>query len=508
MELVDLLIIFGVPLVLVSLLVLPFLRVGVDLADEGYLVFGTASLLDGNIPIRDFRAYDPGRYYWCGLFALIVGRGYFATRIAMAVMMVIALSLLMSLIMTATGEALIGALSCGLALIWMQPRAKQIENCFVILSVLLLFNLTQDGTSFDYAALGATIGLSAFFGLNILVYICASSVLVGVLAAGSLTAASLSSFAAGLGLGLLPVLAMVLMAKGYAREYWRRKVVALHQRGSANLKLPLPWLWARGGTGFDLLSPARRRAFKTLFTLMPVLFLGGLSLPLMLGANTLTDPMRLVVAASGVGLVSFHHAVSRADLGHIFQPVLCLAMALTGGIFAFLGPVGVVILLCPAVAGSVALVWTQQFHLPEYRKIRHALRPFDCATDRLWLPAGLAAQMDQLQQIVQELTAKGEPILAVPVQIGLCTLFDRSHAAYDSFPVYPSEASARRTMMEDLERCRPKLLLIGTMALDRREDLIFLNNYPNVAALIAAEYLHLDTIGRTAAYVRSDVQKS
>lgn len=504
----DLTLIFGVPILLVALFVLPFLRVGVELADEGYLVFGTASLLDGQIPIRDFRAYDPGRYYWCGLFALFFGRGYFATRIAMAVTMMLALGLLTALVLKATGEPLLSVLSCALALIWMQPRTKQIENLFVVLGLLVLFNLSENGTSFDYVVLGGTIGLSAFFGLNIFTYLVGTSVLAFAFALALPTGALLANLGLGLALGFMPVLLIMLTAKGYADEYLHRKILTLLKRGTSNLKLPLPWLWANGTTGFDGMPPVQRWSLMALFTLLPLLFLCGLSLPFFLDFQNLNGPTRLVFLASCFGLSSFHHTLSRADLVHIFQPVLCLIFVLSAGGFALFGVVGSGILLCLAIAGSISLVWTEQFHLPGYREIRDDLKPFECATDRLLLPTGLATQMEKLQQVTQKFTVKGEPILAAPVQIGLCTMFERTHAAFDSFPVYPSNVAARHSMLEDLKRSRPKLMLIETVAVDWRKDLVFLNNYPEVAALIASEYIQLETISGIEVYVRSDAYSS
>src|SRR6266545_922706 len=57
-------------------------NVGINLADEGYLWYGMLALKAGQVPIRDFQAYDPGRYLWTAAWSSLLGNGLIALRAA------------------------------------------------------------------------------------------------------------------------------------------------------------------------------------------------------------------------------------------------------------------------------------------------------------------------------------------------------------------------------------------------------------------------------------------
>ena len=77
--------------VLVALDFYLFGNVDLNLADEGYLWYGVLRTLEGEVPLRDFQSYEPGRYYWCVAWSSLFGSGILGVRVALAIFQAIGL---------------------------------------------------------------------------------------------------------------------------------------------------------------------------------------------------------------------------------------------------------------------------------------------------------------------------------------------------------------------------------------------------------------------------------
>src|SRR5688572_9589370 len=114
----------GFSVLLCAALHLAFGNYDIGLADEGYLWYGVQRTLAGEVPLRDFQAYDPGRYYWCAAFAPLVGDGIVGLRFAAAAFQALGLTFAL-LVATRFTRSLAGLAFCGLVLgLWMFPRHK------------------------------------------------------------------------------------------------------------------------------------------------------------------------------------------------------------------------------------------------------------------------------------------------------------------------------------------------------------------------------------------------
>jgi hypothetical protein len=452
----------------------PSLRVGVDLGDEGYLWYGTQRTLAGEVAIRDFRAYDPGRYWWCAAVLRVLGPGLIQLRIACGTFQWLGLTAGVVAATRATGSVAAGVAAGAVLAVWGQPRHKPFEasaTCFAVLAGQLLLEHPSGGRA---AVVGLVVGLGAVLGLNLALYLGVAAVsLLAVLArAGSVV--PLAELAVGAGLGLLvgaaPVLAAALLARGYARAYWRRKVAVVLGRRTTNLPLPVPGpRRARRAPQLAGLPRGGPLLAGALFSLAPLA-------PAVVLLTALVAPGRgpggvpLAVAAAAVALPAAHGARSRAEVGHLTMwahPLLLLAVAATtaGTVAAAAAWTG--------LAAATALVALPAHPLARRWHERHRLVEARAGGARLLVTPG----EDHVLAVLQRL-ARGRVVVALPVLVGVHAMVGGRAPAYDTFCVYPATPEEDAALRDELLAAGIEVAIVDDAALDGRDDLRFRATHP------------------------------
>ncbi len=482
MDLLTVLISFLISCTVVGTLFLPGIKIGLNTADEGYLHFGSVNLLEGKTPIRDFRAYDPGRYYWCALWMRFFAPTFTAQRLAMGAVIAVSLSMVCSWVFYLGQNWTLATLGTLLTFTWIRPYFKAFEILFCLIAIAVSFSIiTNPGTS-SYLLSGFIIGISLFFGLNFGLYLGLSALTalltVFVLHLSDLFFAPMVWMMSGFVLGLTPMLLLGFRNPGYFSTYWEKKVLTVIKRGTSNLPLPLPWYWSASPqlNGF---SPARRAFFKAVFTgLIPFY-----SLTLVAGF-TLFDvyPNRggLIISASLVGFVYLHHLFSRADVSHMCQTIHP-AILLTALLLSTFLPwqwatlsLGVICILSAwAILPKLSNLFNFTFNKQDYKN-------YDTGKEILKIKDGQAKTLTLLRQVVDACTVKGDKVLFASSIPGFYRLFDRQPALYDVYCIYPETEDKQREMIKSLVKHEVKFFIIFDQPVDQKDELRFSKTHPLV----------------------------
>jgi hypothetical protein len=295
---------------------------GLDLGDEGFIWYAALAVGRGEMPLRDFRSYDPGWSYWiAGWFALLGTDGFVAVRFAAAAAQALAFyAILRALARAGLGAA--GSLACGaLWLLWAFDVPATLNAAAGLGVTAAGVLLLERPTLGRHLLAGAVTGAAAFVGRNHGLY----AVLV-LLALVALTPPSpsrpplarrVSAWALGLLAGYAPMLAFCAAAPGFTAAFVESVAMWL-RLGQTNLARDVPWPWrAGGGTG-------------VVFLVVP-LAVGGL-LVLARARPAFRSP--LVVSGAVTAAVYLHYTFSRPDEFHLARGAVPPLVAAAAGAVA------------------------------------------------------------------------------------------------------------------------------------------------------------------------------
>ena len=472
-------------------------NIGFGLADEGYLWYGVQRVMSGEIPIRDFMSYDPGRYYWsASLMRLWSDNGIMALRASVAIFQIAGLFAGLFLIfITVKRQKLIYLILSALTLaLWMFPRHKLYDISLSLLLISILTFLICNPSWRRYFLTGLCVGLAAVFGRNHGMYGVVGS--LGVMLwlqikqqEGPGLIRSFGYWTAGVITGYMPVLLMILFVPGFAGEFIDG-LLSLLQRGSTNLPLPVPWPWF---VDFKSLEPgvAARRFLVGIFFIATTAF-GILSMTFVTVQRYKEKYVSpALVAASFLSLPYAHYAFSRADINHLAQ-----------GIFPLL--IGCLIILATqsdkikwpmALTLCFASFWVMLVCHPGWQHYRtNQYVGITISNNTLQVRKSTATTIELLRNLVDQYAPDGQSFLVLPFWPGAYPLFEHKSPIRATYALWSHSKEYELKEIYRIQKANPSLVIISDSSLDGREELRFSNNHPMINKYIVDHFDQLPEV--------------
>ncbi len=458
-------------------------NVGFSLWDEGYLWYGTQRVLLGEVPLLDFKAYDPGRYYWAAAFMHLFGdNGIMALRVSVAIFQAIGVFVGLFLICSGAKRQNIFyiLLSAIILMLWMYPRHKFYDISISILLIGSLYFLIHNPTARRYFFSGLVVGLAAVFGRNHGLY--------GII--GSLTAMAWLSikrepshtlgfargfflWSAGVIAGFMPVLIMALVIPGFATAFFQ-DIFFLYERNFTTLPRPVPWPWLADFSP-GIFAEGLRQVLIGLFFVAAIVFAVFFIIWVFCQKTHGKQTSPAVVAAAFLMLPYAHHVYSSADISHLAQGVFPLLI----GFLAFFYPLPAKIKWPLALTLCLASLWIMLPQHPGWQ-CRGSSRCVNAEISQniLKVRQGTARDIELLRHLARQYASQGETFITVPVWPGAYALLERKAPIWEIFPLHPQSKAFEEAEIERIKQARPAFAVIIDFPLRGRDELRYKNTHP------------------------------
>lgn len=484
--------------------------VNLNLADEGYLWYGVIGVLEGEVPFRDFQAYDPGRYRWCALGSWFFGSGILGVRASLAVFQALGLAAGLLVARRFLKHDLWMLPLAALLALWMFPRHKLFEPALALIVLWSCVRLLESPSLLRHLSAGVCVGLVAWFGRNHGLYAglgmgAAYGYLLWKRPTHSTRArlARLGCLALGVLLGYLPMLFNLLFVDGFAGAYGR-ELSELSKKG-ANLPLPWNWPWTAEWSAAASLPEllglwATNLAFSLPLLILPLGLWRLLSIPRQPAPapeSAGLEPAKAALVGSTIlGLIYLHHAAVRSDAQHLaqcIQPLLLLALALPRRRRGQLS--GLALLSLLTFFFSFQNHSTLRFFAPW--KPRYVTTPVEVAGESLRLNSGQASYLKALKVNLGTRLGPGEQVFIAPARATLYPVLGQRSPVREIYMLWQAEESEQRAMIQRLEEQTVGWALIVDTSIDEREDLRFHNSHALVWNYILERFEELPSgLGR------------
>ncbi|KDR37484.1 hypothetical protein [Caballeronia grimmiae] len=301
-------------------------RYGFGWADEGLLWYASQRTALGEVPLRDFFSYDPGRYYWAALiFRLTRHEGLFTLLASCAAFGAIGLAVIWFAMCKANLRwtwRIACAIMITIALGY--PRHKVFEQTASLILVALVFLvLRRPKRAIPWFVFGIATGAAAILGRNHGVfYVIAASlgvVFIAVCERKWPAGRTVVSYVAGIVIGYSPLLIMIVAVPGF-RDAFVDSVIFTKQW---QLSLPIPFPWRLQLGQDSVLDALQAISISIACIAFPAIYICGIGFAAWAHrTGKLSRSLTLLAASSLAGISYLQQAFDRADFGHIAQATL------------------------------------------------------------------------------------------------------------------------------------------------------------------------------------------
>jgi hypothetical protein len=486
-------------------------NVGFNIPDEGFLWYGTIRTALGEVPIRDFQSYEPGRYYWSLFWVkLLRSDGILALRISQSAFQFVGLSLALLLLRRLLRSWIAMIFAAGILTRWMFPTWKIYEPMILIAAIYFAVLVIEHPSRLRHFVAGIFIGFAAFFGRNHGVYCTVAFVLLIVFVFWKTDRRALFErlglLAAGIVIGYLPMLLMMAFVSGFFDRVIEDLVFNLHN--GTTLPIPVPWPWRQTYRLIGLREAINRLSISCLFLLFPAFYLFAFA-RLIFKRTVRAHPV--FIASAFVGVIYLHYTFGRPQLyylawtippvifGLLAVPLSCPTQhkkALTIVVWAILAVFSL---------GALELGQENYFSVKvrtfiKAKLLRRYGGDFDQAMsaqdlvetdvrgDNLWIAKESATLIDSAQTIDQKLLNRNDQILIVPYYPGLYTVLQKRSPLWEIYFLLPRPVSEQEKMVRDLESKRVKWALVCQHYVDERPELAFRNTHSFLWQYLVANF--------------------
>lgn len=495
---------FLIALALVGLSFLLQGNIGLNIADEGYIWYGTIRTAVGEIPIKDFQSYDPGRYYWNAAWSLIFGQGFMSLRLSVALFQLIGLTLGLLAARRVVKIWWVLGLVGLLLLVWMHNIhhwARLFESSMAMAAVFIAVRLIEKPVFERYFYSGVFVGVAAFMGRNHGLYSFSAFFLLILFIWFKLKQDKLlkrySLWLAGIMAGYIPMLLMLALIPGMFEVFWFEKVLIYLRSGfiNTNIHLPVPWPWTVDYAHLDILTSASNLFLGLFFLLPPIFYFFAIIWSLRCKSSDVPRNS-LLIASSYVGIFYMHHAFSRADLAHLEESIHPFLLGFVALLYILILGNRKTLAVSLAVLILTGTVFAMIIPAnPFIQKIRFSDQyiPYRINGDRLWFPKDQAAYIETIKQLVAQHIAPHEGLFIAPHSPGLYPILHHRAPVRYTYLLFPATRDRQEEIIEDLIRHKVNWVILSDIALDGRDELRFRHTHTLVWQHIMKNFEQIET---------------